>query len=240
MATLLDLLTGSLRLIGAANPGEALDAVTAQDALQALNDLIETLNLEHLTNPKGVTQVDVTTTPGQAVHTIGTGGDFDTSRPVVIDKAYLTLNSGDCPIEILDDDHWAAIPVKNMTGIPTSLYYEPAFPLGKVHLHPKPAEAYSLALWCWDSLPTYTMAQLNSTLTLPPGYRRMLRFNLALDLAADGYGKEPSASVVNNAVESKAAIKRANHSAPVMDVDGAFLQQGGASYGSGIAGFMGG
>jgi len=238
MATLQDLLTGSLRLIGAANPGEALDAVTAQDALQALNGLIETLNLEHLTNPTGLTRVDVTTTPGKAAHTIGSGGDFDTSRPVVIEKAFVTIGAGEYEVEVVDDSEWAEIPIKNMTGLPTRLFYDPEFPLGKVYLHPKPSQAYSMALWCWDQLPTYTMDDLNSELVLPPGYARMYRYNLALELAAE-YGREPSVAVVNNAVESKAAIKRANHTTPVMGVDDAMLQ-GGCSNGSGLAGFLGG
>jgi len=239
MATLLDLLTGSLRLIGAANPGEALDAVAAKDALQALNDRIETLNLEHLTNPAGVVRVNVTTTPGQGMHTIGTGGNFDVPRPVVIDKAMVVIGGADYDLEVVEYEAWADIPIKDMPGQPERLYYSPTAPLGQVFLWPKPDSAYSLALWCWDSLPTYTLAQLNLPLVLPPGYRRMYRYNLALELASDGYGKEPSASVVNNAVESKAAIKRANHSAPVMEVDGAFLQQGGC--GTSLAEFrMGG
>lgn len=236
MATLLDLLTGSLRLIGSANPGEALDATTAKDALQALNGLIETLNLEHLTNPAGVAQVNVTTTPGQAVRTIGVGGNFDAPRPVVIDKATVKAGGCDYPVEILSDDDWADIPIKNVAGIPTGLYYEDTYPLGKVHLYPVPDAAYSMTLWCWSSLPTYTMADLNAELVLPPGYARMYRFNLALELAAE-YGREPSMSVVNNAVEAKAAIKRANHVAPVAAVDAA-LRQGRGS--CGLAGFLGG
>lgn len=234
MATLLDLLTGSLRLIGAANPGEALDAVAAKDALDALNDLIEGLNLEHLTNPTGVNRVDVTCVAGQAMHTIGTGGNFNVPRPVVIDKAYVIINGAEYPVEVVDDDEWAAIPLKNLSGIPTRLFYEPGFPLGQIFLHPKPAQAYALALWCWDALPTYTMADLNQQLVLPPGYRRMYRFNLAVELASDGYGREPSASVVNNAIESKAVVKRANHVAPLMGVDGF---EGGSS---GLAAFLGG
>lgn len=222
MATLLDLLTGSLRLIGAANPGEALDAVAAKDALQALNDLIEGLNLEHLTNPTGVSRVDVTCTAGQAVHTIGPGGNFDTTRPVVIDKAFVLINGAEYPVDVVNDDEWAGIPIKTISGIPLKLFYEPSFPQGQIFLWPKPAQAFPMALWCWDSLPTYTMADLNRELVLPPGYRRMYRFNLAVELASDGYGKEPSAAVINNAIESKAAIKRVNHVTPTMDVDDAF------------------
>lgn len=234
MATLLDLLTGSLRLIGAANPGEALDAVAAKDALQALNDLIESLNLEHLTNPTGVRRVDVTCAAGQAMRTIGAGGDFAVSRPVVIEKAFVTVNGFEYEVEVIEADRWSSIPNKGLSGIPQYLYYSQENPLGKVFLHPVPAQNYALALWCWDSLPTYTMAQLNVELVLPPGYSRMYRYNLALELASDGYGKEPSAAVVNNAVESKAAIKRANQVTPMMAVDGF---EGGSC---GLSAFLGG
>jgi hypothetical protein len=228
MATLLDLITGAARLIGVANPGEALDAVAAQDALQALNGLIETLNLEHLTNPTGVSRVDVTCTAGKAFHTIGPGGDFDLPRPVAIDKAYMLIGSGEYPVEVIGDDVWADIPVKGVSAIPLQLYYEPENPLGKVFLWPRPAQNYAMALWVWDSLPTYTMAQLNQQLVLPPGYARMYRYNLALELAPE-YGREPSAAVVNIATESKAAVKRANQTTPLMEVDGVPLSGGHSS-----------
>ena len=236
MATLLDLLTGSLRLINAANPGEALDAVAARDALYVLNDLIEGLNLEHLTNPTGVSRVDVTCVSGQAVHTIGTGGNFNTSRPVVIDKAFVIVGGVEYEVEAIEADRWSEISDKTFRGIPTTLYYEPEFPLGKVHLYPVPDQAYGLALWCWDSLPTYTMANLSQQLVLPPGYARMYRYNLALELAPE-YGKDPSVAVVNNAIESKAAVKRANHVAPMMRVDDAF-QMGSCS--ASLSDFLGG
>lgn len=231
MATLLDLLTGAARLIGAANPGEALDAVAAKDALQNLNDLIETLNLEHLTNPTGLTRQDVTCAPGQAMRTIGTGGEFNVPRPVVIERAYVTLNGQEPEVEVVDADRWSEIPDKTTTGIPEQLYYEADAPLGKVRLYPVPDQAYALALWCWDALPTYTMAQLGTQITLPPGYARMYRYNLALEMAAE-YGKDPSAAVINNAVESKAAIERANQTAPLMAVDGF------EGHGRGLAAFL--
>lgn len=219
MATLLDLITGAARLIGAANPGEALDAVAAQDALNALNGLIESLNLEHLTNPTGLTRQDVTCAPGQAMRTIGTGGDFNVPRPVIIERAFVTLSGQEYEVEVVDADRWSEIPDKALTGIPEKLYYEADAPLGKVRLYPVPSQAYAMALWVWDALPTYTMAQLNQQLVLPPGYARMYRYNLALEMAAE-YGREPFAAVVNNAVEAKAAVKRANQTTPLMEVDG--------------------
>ena len=218
MAKVRDLLAGALRLIGVLDPGEAMEPDAARDALQALNELIETLNLEHLTNPTGVNRVDVTCTAGKAAHTIGTGGDFDTPRPVVIDKAYVLIGTGEYPVEIVTDDEWAEIPVKGVSGIPLQLYYEPNMPLGQVFLWPKPAQNYALALWVWDSLPTYT--SLDTTLVLPPGYARMLRYNLAVELAPE-WGRALSPAVIQTAIDSKAAIKRVNQVTPLMEVDSA-------------------
>lgn len=225
MAKVRDLLAGSLRLIGVLDAGDAMEAAVARDALQALNELIETLNLEHLTNPRGRVRVDVTCTPGQGLRTIGTGGDFNVARPVVIDLATVTFGGYEHPVEVVDADRWAAIPDKTRTGIPDTLYYDPAAPLGRVNLYPVPDQAYALALWVWDSLPTYT--SINEMLVLPPGYARMYRYNLALDLAPE-WGKDIPPAVIQNALDSKAAIKRANQATPVMECDLTFSRGGGS------------
>ena len=216
MAKVRDLLAGSLRLIGVLDSGEAMEADAARDALQALNDLIETLNLEHLTNPRGRVRVDVACTAGQGLRTIGPGGNFDAARPVVIDLATVTVSGYEYPVTVVEADRWAEIPDKALTGIPDTLYYDPAAPLGKVHLYPVPDQAYALALWVWDSLPTYV--SINETLVLPPGYARMLRYNLAVDLAPE-WGRALSPAVIQTAIDTKAAIKRANQTAPVMECD---------------------
>lgn len=236
MATVRDLITGSLRLIGAIDPGEALDGQAALDALQALNGLIESMNLEHLLNPTGLNRVNVTTVPGQASYTIGTGGNFDTARPVAIDKAFVTLSGAEYEVEVVGDDEWAEIPLKSLQNIPTRLYYEPESPLGVVFLHPVPSAAFPLALWVWDALPTYTT--VNTTLTLGPGYLRMLRYNLAVELAPE-YSKEPSPVVVQIAMESKAAVKRANQITPLLGVDDALMQTS-TGMGGGISSFLAG
>lgn len=216
MATVRTLLEGALRLAGVLGSGEAMKADEARDALQALNDLIESLNLQHLTNPRGVVRFDGTCTPALAVHTIGAGGTFDTTRPVVIERATVTLDGLEQPLEVVDSDEWSDIPDKTRTGLPETLYYEDGYPLGSVHLYPVPDRAYSVALWAWDSLPTYS--SINATLSLPPGYARMLRYNLAVELAPE-FGFEVRPSVALGAAESLAAIKRANQSAPVLTGD---------------------
>lgn len=235
MAAVRDLITGALRLIGAIDPGEALDGQSGQDALQVLNELIESLNLEHGLNPTGLRRIDATTTANQAVHTIGSGGNWDTARPIVIESAFVTVSGGEYEVEVISDSEYAEIPIKGMPGIPRKLFYDPEYPLGKAYLWPKPSAAFAMALWAWDSLPTYTT--VGDTILLPPGYARMLRFNLACELAPD-YAKAPSPYVLQEAVESKAALKRVNLSTPIMGVDEAFLQ--GNRLGGSRLGFMAG
>lgn len=237
MATVRDLVAGSMRLIGALDPHEAMDGQQALNALAVLNEIVEHLNLEHLVNPTGVNRVDLVCTPGQQVHTIGaSGGNWTTPRPVAIDRAYVLIGNGEFEISVADDQEWSDIPVKGISGIPQKLFYEPEFPLGKVYLWPKPALAYSIALWVWDSIPTFT--SLDQPVSLPPAYAKMMRYLLAVELAPE-YSKTPSPLVMQIASETKAAIQRLNLITPTLDCDDAYIQSGGSA-GTNMAGFLAG
>lgn len=77
MTTAQDLITGALRFINAYSPGESLDASDADDALQTLNDLLESLS----TSEASIYASDEDTftfTAGQYRYTIGnySGGTF--------------------------------------------------------------------------------------------------------------------------------------------------------------------
>jgi hypothetical protein len=72
-----DLITGALRNIGAQEAGEPINANDAGDALQVLNDLLDSLSTDKLFIYTGVENI-VTWTPGQYKYTIGNpiGGTF--------------------------------------------------------------------------------------------------------------------------------------------------------------------
>lgn len=235
MATVRDLIAGSMRLIGALDPNEAMEGAVALNALVILNDLIESLNLEHYINPTGVTRADVTLTAGRAFHTIGAGGDFNLPRPVVIERAYVITGSAEINVEVVSDEEWSDIPIKGITGLPQKLWYEPESPLGKVYLWPKPGVAYAMALWVWDALPAF--ASLDTVIGLPPGYARMLRYALAIELAPE-FQRTPSPAIVAMAADAKAAIKRVNLITPTMACDDALT--GGGGSGTNMAGFLSG
>src|SRR6266404_3027724 len=77
MTTGQDLVTGALRFINSYSPGESLDASDAQDALDTLNDLLESLSTSEAS--VFASEEDVFTyTAGQFRYTIGnySGGTF--------------------------------------------------------------------------------------------------------------------------------------------------------------------
>ena len=75
---------------------------------------------------------------------------------------------------------------------------------------------------------------LGTDMVLPPGYRKALRAELAIDLCPE-YGREPSKTLVDMAKTAKADIKRANHTPVLAEYDTALT-----SPPSGLASFLSG
>ncbi len=224
MATVRDLIKGSLRLIGAIASGETPTADEEQDALLALNDMVENWNLEGLM-VYTINREEFALVPGQQSYTMGVGGNFNTNRPLRIDQAYMKiLNTGpstELPIDLVTDDEWAAITVKSTTSsIPRKLWNRNDFPLTHLDLWPVPSAANVLVLYTWDQIGAFSSA--NAAISLPPGYAKALRYNLAVELAPE-YGKEPGVVVASIARDSKEDIKRINAVPQYMDVDPALM-----------------
>lgn len=213
MSTAGDLITRSLRKLGVIASGEDPSSAESADGLESLNQLIENLSNERLLIPY-FTKDSLTLTPSTGEYTIGSGGDFNTVRPLKIIKAVLKVTSQtpnfELPVDILNLEQWGNIVVKSTeSDYPTEIYYDNNFAsgLGKIFMYPVPDYANTLILYSQKILTSF--AATTDTVTLPPGYKRMLEFNLAIDLAPE-YGMEPSGAIQKVAMESKANLKRTN------------------------------
>ena len=198
-------------LIGAISSGENVAADEASDALISLNDMIDSWSNEGLLIFQSVRET-FPLVVAQSSYTIGTGGDFNTSIPQIIESAaIIDSNSNpniEYPMRVNSTQEYAMIPDKALsTNIPTDLYFRRGVPLSTITLYPVPDATKTLALYSQKPLAQY--ASLNDTVTLPKGYARALRYNLALELAPE-YGKEPAMNVQMVAKESKQMIKRLN------------------------------
>lgn len=222
-----DLINGALRLLGVIATGEDPAATESNDALVVLNDMIDTWSNEPLLIFENAYET-LAITANQQSYQWGVGAaDFTTARPQKIQDINWQQVSGtttlELPIEILNQDQWAAISVKTITSnIPTQCWLANTYPYATLYLWPIPKISGNIVVWSWK--PLTDISALTSTLSLPPGYQRALRYNLALELAPE-YGKNPSEIVVAHAIESKANLKSMNNKILLMSCDNATLSK---------------
>lgn len=206
-----DLINASLKRIGVLDASETATPSDMADGLQRLNDLIDGWATERLTIYKS-TRTTWSLVANQADYTVGPGGDCNIARPVFVDDLNFIDTSQTPALEMnlsaLTVDAWANIPQKTLTSTyPTSYYYNPTFPTATVTFWMIPT---SSTLQGVIYVPTaVTELTLNDTISLPPGYRRFLRDNLAVEFAPE-FDVQPAPALLMAASESKANIKRAN------------------------------
>lgn len=221
-----------MRLLGALDPSDEPTAAEAADALAALNDLMASWANESLAVYQ-ILQEGFATVAGTASYTIGSGATWNTTRPLRIESAFLRdSSSNDSHVAIYNRDEYDAIPLKTTQFRPEALYYTPAVANGTVTLYGVPDAVYTLYLNSLKALQSFAL--LTTTVVLPPGYQRMLRYNLALEIAPEYNRKVPDA-VLAIARESKANIKRLNSRTPKLRLDHL-----GGSGGGGMAAFNAG
>lgn len=224
MPAALELIESSMRLIGAIATGETPTADEANDALDALNDMLEAWSLQRLAVYRSV-QLSRALIPGQATYTVGPGGQFSGDRPVRITSARVTLVPGqDEPIDVVTTDAWAAIAAKGQVDeVPRVVAFDPAFPLASVIFWPVPQQARTVTLV--TDMQFSRIASVSDEISFPPGYRRALRYALAVELAPE-FGVQASETVVSIAVAAVADVKRVNGPALDAQYDPALLAMG--------------
>lgn len=211
MADVRDIIEASLRKIGVLAEGESATAGGAADALGALGRLIDQWAAENLT-VHTYTRTVFALTANDGEYSIGSGGNIAITRPVYIGQINLLDTAADpdteTPLVRLSEAEYASIPQKAQTADrPSHWYYNPTMATGTLTLWPVPTGSYSIALYVPTQLTEYSA--LSTTVSLPPGYRRMLVANLAVELAPD-YRVPVDPELKQQAMDSKNVVKRSN------------------------------
>ncbi len=223
----LDLINSSLRLLGVLASGEAASSTEANDALQALNDMIDSWTNQSLLIFENIPET-FPLVVNQQSYQWGTGAaDFNSPRPQklvnVVWQQVSATTTLELPVEIINKDQWAAISIKQITSnIPTRCWLENSFPNATFLIWPIPAVSGNIVIYSWK--PLVEIALLTTTISLPPGYQRALRYNLALELAPE-YGRQVDPLIEAHAVEAKANIKKMNSKVLLMTCDPATLNK---------------
>jgi hypothetical protein len=210
-----DQITRALRLLGILAEGETPSAAMSQDALMALNQMIDSWSTERLS--VFVTQDQVFTWPaGEISRTLGPTGDFVGLRPVLMDDAtyYKAPNGVSYGIKFINQQQYNGIAVKTVTSTyPQVCWVNMGFPDITLTVYPKPTQDLE-----WHMVSVQELDQpaaLDTELHFPPGYMRAFAYNLAMEIAPE-YGVEPPPQVQRIAMTSKRNLKRINNPDDVM------------------------
>lgn len=225
MSSVANLIKGAFRVLGVVAAEETPSAAEESDGFTALNDMLDAWANERLTLFATLRSA-YTLTPSLNPHTIGSGGTFNVTRPLRVDRASIVLASSpnaELPLNMLSDGEWQLAQGKTTTGTPVNLWLETSYPLAKLWLNPVPVSADTLVLYTWQQLGRFV--SVSADVDLPPGYARALRFNLAKELAPE-YGLALSAEAADIANESKAMLKRLNSRPSFLRSDAAVLRGG--------------
>ncbi len=217
MATAGDQINRALRLIGQLAEGEVPSAATSQDALTALNQMLDSWSTERLAVYS--TQTQMFTWPANEItQTLGPTGDFVGVRPVLIDDAtyYKDPSGVSYQVRMVNQEQYNSIAVKeNTSTLPFVLFVNNTFPDAVLTVYPKPTQALD---WYIVSVKELTQpALLNTELYFPPGYLRAFAYALAMELAPE-FGVEPSRQVSRIAMTSKRNLARINNPNDVMQL----------------------
>ena len=218
MTTAGDQINGALRLLGVLAEGETPSAGTSQDALTALNQMIDSWGTEKLSTFTTQEQI-FDWLPGFVSRTLGPSGDFVGDRPVLMDDAtyFVDASTGiSYGIKLINQQQYDGIAVKSVTStFPQVMWINTNFPNIDMHVYPVPTKVLE---WHFISAAQLTQpATIATPLYFPPGYMRAFRYNLACEIAPE-FGVEPSGTVGRIAMASKRNLKRINNPDDIMSI----------------------
>ena len=216
MATAGDQINGALRLLGILAEGETPSAETSQDALSALNQMLDSWSTERLMIYNTIDQVFLWQ-PNLITQTLGPTGDFIGHRPVALDDSTYfkdPSNGISFGIKFINQQQYDGIAVKTVTSsYPQVMWINMEYPNITMSLYPKPTKILE---WHFISVQELDQpATLATELYFPPGYLRAFRYNLACEIAPE-FGVEPSPTVARIAMASKRDLKRQNNPDDIM------------------------
>jgi len=233
MATAQQLLTRAAKAIRYLGRTETLTAQDANDGLDTMNALLGSWDGENYMSFAQET-ITHTLTANTSSYTIGSGGNINTTRPDYITQAWIRdSNALDYQMRIVPQDRWNSIGMKSITSqIPTTMFYDPQYPLGIINLFPSPITAYEFRATA--IIQQKQFSTLTHSLSAPAPYERAFVLNTAIELVMVGFhcglDEKEYATLINQAAEAKANLKRNNIKEVISNYDDAIVSRSNATY----------
>jgi hypothetical protein len=150
---------------------------------------------------------------GTSEYTIGSGGDWNTTRPIQIEDAYIRDSDNyDHEVNVISRKEYNNVHLKTLEARPTRVYYQPDYTSsrGKIWFDWEPEDAETFLFDSWQPFTEFT--GLAQTVTWPPGYEEAFVYNLARRLAPV-YGaimSKDDIDIAKNALSNIAAVNMSN------------------------------
>ena len=203
MTTANDQINGALRLLGVLAEGETPSAATSQDALIALNQMIDSWNTERLSV--------------FSTNTLGPTGTLVGQRPILVDDSTYfrdPANGISFGIKLINQQQYNGIAVKTVTSTyPQVMWVNMTYPDIEIYVYPVPTKPLEFHFVSVE--PLMSVPNLTTEITMPPGYLRAFKYNLALEIAGE-FGINPNPQVSRIAMTSKRNLKRINNPDDIM------------------------
>jgi len=212
VATVQELIDGAMRLAGVVADGETITAKEAQDALSAMNQMIEAWALEGILLYD--LDIQVFTWPANTDQvTVGPTGTLVGYRPLEVSKASFfrdTTKSIRYTPRIVGEKEFYSVAYPNVSStFPEMMYVNYSYPNAEISIFPKLTLSKEFNLFSRRELTQ--PANLTTVLSFPQGYAQAFRFNLATVLAPE-FGVPVSNDILRIAVDTKEKIRRLNQS----------------------------
>ena len=194
MSTANDILTAAFVKVGIESP------TTAQTAtgLISLNNMITMWGAEGLLYSWVSESFTVTTT---ALYTYGSGGTWDSARPLDILQMYLKDSDGyDHYVRRMSSREYNAITNKTFSARPKKFYFVPEYSLAKVIFDSEPDTTYTAYVEAKKNFTTF--ATVGSTANMPAECIEPLIYNLTVAMAED-WRRDVNETVYANAARTK-------------------------------------
>lgn len=231
--TVLDLITRAFRIAGIIGVGQSLTADDTTTAMDALNDILAQWQVQRWLVWSEVT-TGVTST-GAESYSIGTGGDFNITRPDRIESGFMRFLRASTPVTvdrplrlIQSREDYNRLRLKNLGSIPEAVFYDNAYPLGNLYFWPVPlAGDYEVFVSTKTILPNFS--DLTTTISVPPEYIAAMRYELAVILREE-YQMPPSPVLLAAMTKAKTVLRNANAQIPSLGVGRMVPGQNGGWY----------
>ena len=222
-----DVIKSALRICGVIGKSEVPTADEMMDGMQALNLMLEQWSARRLV-VRGTTQYIHALTANVATYTIGTGGVFNTAKPITITSGFIRDGSlVDTDLDIINRDEYDSFGDKMLTtGRPFALCYDAGAAqqvaqMGTCLFYytPDGSTTYTAYIQLQSALTDFV--NLTDAVTFEAKYGEAMKYELAKRLWREYHETEKSipGDILALAERAMCVIEKTNHELPIAQIE---------------------